>query len=224
VIEYIDVVIIGAGQAGLAISYHLTQQARQHVILEQAAAIVPAWRGRWESFTLVLPNWTVKMPGFDYHGDDPDGFMGRDELVSYMEDYVATFEPEIRFGWQVTSVEGDADGKGYLVRSPQGDIRAGNVVVAAGTFQKGRIPAFSERLTAGVSQIHSGDYVNPGSLTDGAVLVVGTGQSGCQIAEELYQSGRKVYLCVGGAGRVPRRGDFAGTHEGCAGQPGDVYA
>jgi putative flavoprotein involved in K+ transport len=105
----------------------------------------------------------------------------------------------------VTSVESDPDGDNYLVSTGDDVIEADNVVVAAGTFQQGRIPPFGERVSNSVTQIHSDSYVNPESLDEGAVMVVGTGQSGAQIAEELYQSGRKVYLCVGGAGRVPRR-------------------
>ena len=113
--EHIDVVIIGAGQAGLSMSYYLTQMERKHFILEQASELTPTWRKRWDSFTLVLPNWTVQMPGYVYSGDEPDGFMDRGELVKYMEQFAASFGPEIRFGWKVNSVEGNPDGDGFLL-------------------------------------------------------------------------------------------------------------
>ncbi len=203
--EHIDVVVIGAGQAGLSVSYYLSKMGRQFVILEKASKIVPAWRSRWESFTLVLPNWTVRMPDFAYEGDDPDGFMGRDELVDYMEAFAARFEPEVRFGQNVSLVEKNPNGENYLVHTQDSVIEASNVVVAVGTFQSGRIPPFGANIASTVTQLHSSHYVNPASLADGAVMVVGSGQSGCQIAEELYQSGRKVFLCVGSATRIPRR-------------------
>ena len=203
--ENVDVVVIGAGQAGLSIGYYLSRMERQYVILEKASAIVPAWRSRWDSFTLVLPNWTVRLPDFAYDGDDPEGFMGRDELVELLERFAASFEPEIRFGQTVTAIEQAPDGERFLVRTKDNVLEANSVVVAVGTFQMPRIPAFDRHISSTVTQLHSSHYVNPSSLDDGAVMVVGTGQSGCQIAEELYQSGRKVYLCVGGATRVPRR-------------------
>jgi len=204
VVEHKDVVIIGAGQAGLSLGYYLTQSERDYIILEQASEIVPAWRGRWDSFTLVLPNWTVQMPGFAYAGEDPDGFMERDELVEYFEQYAATFDPEIRFGQKVTAVEKNPNGDNFLVHTSESTIEADNVIVAAGTFQKPSIPACSQNISTDIVQCHTSEYHNPDALPEGAVLVVGTGQSGCQIAEELYQSGRKVYLCVGSATRIPR--------------------
>jgi putative flavoprotein involved in K+ transport len=204
-IEHKNVVVIGAGQAGLSIGYYLSEYGREYVILEQASAITPTWRKRWDSFTLVLPNWTYQMPGHAYDGDDPDGFMGREELVAHLEQFAASFNPEIRFGRKVTSVERNPDGDNFIVRMNGSALSADNVVIAAGTFQEPKVPSFSKDLSEEFTQIHTNDYRNPESLPDGAVLVVGTGQSGSQIAEELYQSGRKVYLCVGGATRVPRR-------------------
>lgn len=200
----INSVIIGAGQAGLATSYYLTQMNQKHIILEQGPSITPAWRSRWDSFTLVLPNWTVQMPGFTYRGEDPDGFMSRDELVTYMENYAASFEPNISFNTKVRSVEKNPTESNYYVRTETITYEAENVIIAAGTFQKPNIPIFSENLAEEFIQIHTHNYRNPESLLDGAVLVVGTGQSGCQIAEELYQSGRQVYLSVGSATRLPR--------------------
>lgn len=204
-IEHLDTVVIGAGQAGLSIGYYLSKLDREYVILEKASTITPTWRKRWDSFTLVLPNWTYQIPDHTYNGDDPNGFMGRDDLVEHLEQFTASFDPEIRFGSKVTSVEKNPNGDNFLVTTTESTILADNVVVATGTFQEPRLPSFSKNLSEEFTQIHTSNYHNPESLPSGAVLVVGTGQSGCQIAEELYQNGRKVYLCVGGATRIPRR-------------------
>jgi putative flavoprotein involved in K+ transport len=204
-IEHLDTVVIGAGQAGLSIGYYLSKLDREYVILEKASTITPTWRKRWDSFTLVLPNWTYQIPDHAYNGDDPNGFMGRDDLVEHLEQFAASFDPEIRFGSKVTSVEKNPNGDNFLVTTTESTILADNVVVATGTFQEPRLPSFSKNLSEEFTQIHTSNYHNPESLPDGAVLVVGTGQSGCQIAEELYQNGRNVYLCVGGATRIPRR-------------------
>lgn len=200
--EQINTVIIGAGQAGLAVSYCLTQQKRQHVLLEKNR-IGEAWRsGRWDSFTLVSPNWTLKLPGFHYQGGDPEGFLTRDEVVRYLEDYAALFNAPVRTGAAVTCVQGAADG--FIVETSQGHIQASNVVVATGAFQKPSIPPYSTRIEPHIRQMHSSQYRSPADLPAGAVLVVGSAQSGCQIAEELYQQGRRVYLCTGKGARLPR--------------------
>jgi putative flavoprotein involved in K+ transport len=202
--EYVETIIIGGGQAGLATSYHLSQMNREHLVLEQAEQAGNAWRNqRWDSFTFVTPNWMIRLPGAEYQDDDPDGYLPRDEIVHYFEGYVERFRLPVRYGVRVTGVERNK--KGYLVQTGQGDYRAANVVIATGFFQSPRLPSFSAKLPAGVVQLHTSEYRNPGQLPFGAVLVVGSGQSGCQIAEELYLSGRKVYLSVGGTGRLPRR-------------------
>jgi putative flavoprotein involved in K+ transport len=205
VTEAFNVAVIGAGQAGLATSYYLTKLERNHIILEKASELIPAWHRRWDSFTLVLPNWTLNMPGYEYSGDDPDGYMEREELIAYLENYAASFDPNIRFNSLVTSVERNPSNETFLVHTNENAIEAHNVVVAAGTYQKPKILPFSKKLSLNYTQIHTDEYRSPGDLPDGAVLVVGSGQSGCQIAEELYQSGRRVYLCVGGAKTLPRR-------------------
>jgi putative flavoprotein involved in K+ transport len=202
--EYVDTIIVGGGQAGLAVSYHLTQQGRAHTILEQASQAAEAWRNhRWDSFTFVTPNWTIRMPGTGYQGDDPDGFMPRDEIVAYFEEYIERFKLPVRYGVRVSSVE--RNGAGYLVHTDNGTVAAANVVMATGLYQQPRIPPFSADLPAEIEQMHSSEYRNPAALPAGAVLVVGSAQSGAQIAEELYLSGRQVYLSVSGAGRGPRR-------------------
>ncbi len=204
--QRVETVVVGGGQAGLATSYHLSQRGREHIVLEQAAQAGNAWRnGRWDSFTLVTPNWSFRLPGAEYRGGAPDAFMPRDAVVARFERYVEDSRLPVRFGVQVTSVEPNAENDGYLVKTEDATIEATNVVMATGLFQRPKVPSLSADIPATIDQLHSGQYRNPGALRDGAVLVVGSAQSGCQIAQELYQSGRRVYLCVGGAGRVPRR-------------------
>lgn len=201
--ERFETVVVGAGQAGLAVSYYLTQKEREHVVLERRR-IGEAWRSeKWDSFTLVSPNWTLQLPGFAYAGDDPDGFLTREAVVQYLEDYVRLFKPPVRTGIEVTCIEGGR--AGFQVHTNQDIFEAANVVIATGPFQKPRIPEFSSRIASHIHQLHSSAYRNPQALPAGAVLVVGSAQSGCQIAEELYQQGRKVYLSTGRAIRMPRR-------------------
>jgi putative flavoprotein involved in K+ transport len=203
--EQIDTVVIGGGQAGLSISYYLTQQDREHVVLEKNR-IGETWRSRrWDSFTLVTPNWQLQLPGFPYNGDNPDGYLPKEEIVRYLEDYAAIFDPPVRLGVEARSVESNSKGDGYRIETSAGVLEASNVVVATGTFQMPSIPNFSQKIMSRVVQIHSSRYQNADALPPGAVLVVGSGQSGCQIAEELNQSGRKVYLCTSEVGRAPRR-------------------
>jgi putative flavoprotein involved in K+ transport len=200
-----DTLVIGAGQAGLALSHYLTQAGREHLILEKER-MFKAWRDeRWDSFTLVTPNWSLRLPGLEYDGDDPDGFLTRQEVVEYLERFVEGFDPPVREGVEATAVEADPDSKDLIVRSSAGDYRAANVVVAAGTYQRPKLPFFSQQLSDNLRQLHSSEYRNPGALPAGAVLVVGSGQSGCQIAEELFEHGREVYLSTGRSGRAPRR-------------------
>jgi putative flavoprotein involved in K+ transport len=203
--ETIETVIVGGGQAGLATSYYLRHHGHEHIILEQAAQAGNVWRNeRWDSFTLVTPNWALQMPGAEYDGADPHGFMSRDEIVAYFEQYVEQFQLPVQFNTSVLSVD-PLDGKGYRVRTSKRTFYANNVVMATGFFQKPKIPSYAADLSPGITQLHSSAYRNPRSLPAGAVLVVGSAQSGSQIAEELYQHGRKVFLSTGTAGRLPRR-------------------
>jgi putative flavoprotein involved in K+ transport len=201
--DKLDTVIVGGGQGGLSTSYHLVQAGREHVILEQADRAAEAWRHRWDSFTLITPNWMIRLPGAEYRGDDPDGFTSRDEIIAYLKEYVERYKLPIRYGVRVESVEPIE--AGYLVRTGKEEFKAANVVIATGLFQQPKIPSFSIDLPSEIHSFHSSEYRNPGSLPAGAVLVVGSAQSGAQIAEELYQSGRGVYLSVSSAGRWPRR-------------------
>ena len=200
----VETVIVGGGQAGLALSYYLKQEGREHVVLERAPAVANAWRNqRWDSFTLVTPNFQVRMPGAEYQGNDPYGFMPLAEVVKYFDDYAQRFDLPVHCSVEVHSVEKTRGG--YLVRTSEVTYEAENVVIATGLYQAPKIPKLSGHLPEAILQLHSMEYKNPSSLPAGAVLVVGTGQSGAQIAEELYQSGRRIYLSVGSAGRVPRR-------------------
>ncbi|MFZ0546781.1 MAG: FAD-dependent oxidoreductase [Candidatus Promineifilaceae bacterium] len=199
-----ETVIVGGGQAGLAISYHLTQRGHEHAVLEKAHHPGSAWRSRWDSFTLVTPNWQFRMPGAEYEGEDPDGFLSRDEVLAFFENYVERFQLPVRFGVTVNAIW-KTDTSYHLLTS-EGEFEATNVVIAIGTFQKPKIPACSTNFPPSITQLHSSQYKNAKTLPPGAVLVVGSGQSGCQIAEELYLNGRQVYQCVGSSsGRVPRR-------------------
>ncbi|HEX8034698.1 MAG TPA: NAD(P)-binding domain-containing protein [Ktedonobacterales bacterium] len=204
--EQIKTVVIGGGQAGLATSYWLTQWGHPHLVLEQAVGPGHVWRDeRWDSFTLVTPNWMVRLPGAVYQGGEPDGFLLHEEIVAYFARYAEQFRLPIQYGTRVVSVEHADDGTSFHIQTKTTQYEAANVVIATGVYQHPKIPAWSARLPAEVAQIHSGGYRRPDALVPGAVLVVGSGQSGCQIAEELYQSGRTVYLGVGRAGRMPRR-------------------
>jgi putative flavoprotein involved in K+ transport len=202
--KQIDTLIVGGGQAGLSTSYYLSQQGNEHIVLERSSHPAHVWRDdRWDSFTLVTPNWAFRIPGAEYRGDDPDGFMPREQIVARFEEYPKTYRLPVQYGVDVFSIE--HENEEYSVHTNQGDWRANNVVIATGLFQTPKIPASSANLPEDILQLPTEKYRNPSALPDGAVLVVGSGQSGCQIAEELYQSGRKVYLCVGSAGRAPRR-------------------
>ncbi|MCB0236161.1 MAG: FAD-dependent oxidoreductase [Anaerolineae bacterium] len=202
--QFIHTIIIGGGQAGLITSYWLTQHGREHLVLEKADRPASAWSQRWDSFTLVTPNWAFLPSGAEYAGDSPDGFMPRDEIVATFDRYTATHGLPLRCGVTVTAVCPLENRPGYRVETQDGEMEALNVVVATGLFQRPKIPAFAASLPAGVLQLHSEQYRNPLPLPPGAVLVVGSGQSGCQIAEELYQSGRRVYMSIGSTGRGPR--------------------
>ena len=198
-----DTVVVGGGQAGLSVSRELTEAGLEHVVLERGR-IGQTWRGRWDSFCLVTPNWSVQLPGHHYDGDDPDGFMPRDGVVDYLERYAAAAGAPVREGIEVTSVRPRAEG-GFELETSDGAIRADNVVLSTGAYQRPHRPAGAESLPPDLLQIDVEDYRNPDELPPGHVLVVGSGQSGCQIAEELHEAGREVLLACGRAGWLTRR-------------------
>jgi putative flavoprotein involved in K+ transport len=197
-------VIIGAGQAGLTMSWWLQQAGREHVLIERRTTLGGGWQDRWDSFRLVSPNWTSSFPGYRYEGDDPHGFMPRDEIAGRVRHYAEVIGAPVVTGTEVTRLSSEADG-GFTLETSAGRVAATNVVVAAGSFHTPRLPAQAEQLPRRLFQVHSSKYRSEGSLPEGAVLVVGSGQSGVQLAEELHEAGRHVILSVGSAGRVPRR-------------------
>lgn len=204
--DKVDTIIVGGGQGGLSISYFLKQAGIDHLVFDKSDQPGEAWRNhRWDSFTFVTPNWSFRLPGAEYDGPDPDGYMTCGEIVSRFEQYVTRYSLPVHYGVTVSSVEPGANGEGFVVKANGRVWQARRVVIATGLFQRGKIPAYAGGIPASVCQLESGQYRNPRALTPGAVLVVGSGQSGAQIAEELYQAGRKVYLCVGSTGQAPRR-------------------
>ena len=199
-----SVIIIGAGQAGLSMSYCLAQQGVENIILEKSSHIADNWRSeRWDTFCLVTPNWQCQLPGFPYQGNDPDGFMVKDEIIEYLESYRASFNPSIIFNSPVISLSKNGDL--FTVITAQTIYTADQVVIACGSYHEPRIPAMAKKMPEYIAHVHSNFYKNPDQLPVGEVMVVGTGQSGCQIAEDLHLAGRKVHLCVGPAPRVNRR-------------------
>ena len=197
------VIIIGGGQAGLSMSHCLKSRGIEHLVLEKHR-IGHEWRShRWDSFCLVTPNWQCLLPGFPYGGSDPHGFIRKDEIVRYIDAYAASFDPPLLEGVAVTALRRNASGL-FELDTDGGNFTADQVVVAIGGYHVPVIPRFAERLPQGITQLHSCDYRNPQSLPDGAVMVVGSGQSGCQIAEDLHLAGKRVHLCLGGAPRTAR--------------------
>ena len=199
----IPVVIVGGGQAGLAVSWYLKRDGIAHVVLERDTLMHTWADARWDTFCLVTPNFQCRLPGYAYDGADPEGFMVRKEILEWLAGYVASFDPPVREHTAVTSVRA-VDG-GFDVRTTGESYLAERVVVATGGYHTPQIPRIGERLPSSVAQVHSSAYRNPESLPDGPVLVVGTGQSGAQIAEDLHLAGRQVHLAVGRAPRFARR-------------------
>ncbi|MDX2313453.1 MAG: MSMEG_0569 family flavin-dependent oxidoreductase [Gammaproteobacteria bacterium] len=202
--QEIDTIVVGGGQAGLSVSWHLKQLGREHLVLDRGK-IGDTWRRRWDSFCLVTPNSYCQLPGFPYDGAEPEGFMLRDEIVAYVERFAASFEPPYREGVEVHRVASAGDEGLFSLETSQGEFVANNVIVSIGTHQHPNVPSWASKLAGDILQLHTRDYRNPAQLPDGAVLVVGSGQSGCQVAEDLLAAGREVHLCVGNAGRIPRR-------------------
>ena len=203
-VEVVNTLVVGGGQAGLALSGHLSERGVGHLVVERKR-IAERWRSeRWDSLVANGPAWHDRFPDLAFDDIDPDTFATKERIVEYFETYARQIDAPVRCGVNVISVERKADGSGFRVETSDGVIEATNVVAATGAFQIPLIPAVVPP-EAGVMQIHSSAYRNPGQLPDGAVLVVGAGSSGTQIADEIMRSGRRVYLSVGPHDRPPLR-------------------
>jgi len=200
--KHFPVVVVGGGQAGLSISYCLKQKGIEHIVFEKNA-IAHSWETkRWNTFCLVTPNWQCTLPGYSYSGNDPHGFMQRDQIVQYVRDYARSFNPPIKEGVGVEKIVPKRTG--FEIETAIGSYTADHVVIAVGGYHRPKIPRMTESFPSEIVQLHSSTYKTPDDLPAGAVLVVGTGQSGAQIAEDLHLAGRQVHLCVGSAPRSPR--------------------
>ncbi len=205
-----DTVIVGAGQAGLGISYFLHRNHRQHIVFERGR-IGESWLAqRWDSFKLNTPNFMNTLPGLPYNGPEHDGFCRQDELANYFQRYVEHFQLPIRTGVTVVSVGRAEDEKRFIVntrtdRQVEEPVLSRSIVIASGVQQTPKFPPMRFSMPYTIIQLHTASYRNATVLPQGAVVVVGSGQSGCQIAEDLLSAGRTVYLCTSKVGRAPRR-------------------
>ncbi|WP_227268371.1 flavin-containing monooxygenase [Roseobacter weihaiensis] len=203
-VEKIDTVIVGAGQAGIALSEHLGHHTIPHLLLEKDR-VAEAWRsGRWDALVTNGPVWHDRFPNLEFEGDAPDAFVTKDRVAAYLEDYARMIDAPIRTGVEVIQAKRLIGEPGFRLETSQGPLEAKRVVAATGAFQHPVIPPIVPE-TAGITQIHSYHYRNPEQLAEGAVLVVGSGSSGAQIADELNRAGRRVFLSVGPHDRPPRR-------------------
>jgi len=188
-------VVVGAGQGGLAMSRCLTERSIDHVVLERGE-VAGAWRTqRWDSLRLLTPNWQCRLPGRDYNGDDPNGFMTSAEVADFIASYAMDIGAPVHTGTSVTSVS--RSNGGYRVRTESDEWQCKTVVLATGAFNKPHVPAFAESVPSSVHQVVPLHYRNPGDLPDGGVLVVGASATGVQLAHEIQFSGRSVTLSVG---------------------------
>ena len=203
VVVDVSVVIVGGGQAGLSVSRELGELGMEHVVLE-ASQVAAAWRARWDSFTLVTPNWTLDLPGSPYGGDDPEGHVARDEIVAYLENYAAQHAGPIREGVRVDSLVPGGPSR-LRLETNEGPIDADSVVVCTGAYQKPHRPPLAAAFPSDVLVLDAAGYANPAALPDGKVLVIGSGQTGVQLAEEFHRAGRETFLACGRAPWVPRR-------------------
>jgi putative flavoprotein involved in K+ transport len=201
--EHVKTLIIGGGQAGLAMSHRLKQRGLAHLVLERHR-IAERWRTeRWDGLRFQFPNWSVSLPDFSFPHTDPDGFAATGEIVEFIEAYAAFVAPPIRCGVAVTRLRCRDGAPGFIAETSDGAIQAENIVVATGPYQRAIMPDLMRDHA--IFQVHASRYLNPEQLPPGAVLVVGSGASGAQITEELYRAGRRVYLSVGQHTRLPRR-------------------
>jgi putative flavoprotein involved in K+ transport len=199
-----SVIVVGGGQSGLSLSWHLRERGIDHLVIEKRSQ-VHSWRTqRWDSFCLVTPNWQCNLPGWPYRGNDPHGFMVKDEINIWLAGFVEMVDAPALEGVSVHRVKRPTAGEPFLVETSQGNFTADQVVVASGGYHKPIVPRLAERLPRHIAKLHSAEYRNPQQLPDGPVLVVGCGQSGAQLAEDLHLAGRRVYLATGNAPRCAR--------------------
>ena len=204
----VDVIVVGAGQAGLAVA-HFLQRARCRFVVLERGRIGESWRSqRWDSLVINTPNWMNRLPDAYYEGPNPQGFAPGRHMVGKLERYAATLNADVRTGVRVRSLE--PSGRGFLVQIETAgekvrSIASSSVVIASGFFRVPKIPRLSRKIPDWIVQVHSADYRNAARLPSGAVLLVGSGQSGCQIADDLLREGRKVYLSTSKVARIPRR-------------------
>jgi putative flavoprotein involved in K+ transport len=202
--ERVDTLIIGAGQAGLAMSHMLTRSGCSHVVVERHR-LAERWRTeRWDGLRFQFPNWSVRLPDFPFPCDDPDAFATTSQILDFICAYADFVKAPVRSGVTVAALRRLDGRSGFAAHTAQGAIEANNVVVATGPYQRALLPPAMKDV-AGVHQVHASQYTNSGDLPAGAVLVVGSGASGAQIAEELCREGRRVFLSVGRHRRMPRR-------------------
>jgi putative flavoprotein involved in K+ transport len=195
-------VVVGGGQAGLSASYWLSRAGLDHIVFEKKTAM-NKWRDeRWDAFCLVTPNWQCQLPGHAYDGPDPNGFMVRAQILDYLEAFQQKVNPPIRENVEVLSVEKEATG--FKVKTAEGACTTDAVFLATSLYGTPSVPHFSNQIPQSILQLHTAYYRNPNALPDGSVVVVGSGQSGAQIAEDVHLAGRKVHLVTGNAPRCAR--------------------
>lgn len=200
--RHIDTIIIGGGQAGLAMSRSLVDRGVEHVVLERGG-IAERWRSeRWDSLRLLTPRWQARLPGWSYDGPDPDGYMGRTEVIDYLVRYADSFRAPVETGVTVTSVARHPIG--FRVDTSEGSWTSANVVLATGDCDTPYVPPLADGLSPRVHQVVPSRYKNPAQLPKGGVLVVGASATGIQLASEIHASGRPVTLSVGRHTRLPR--------------------
>jgi putative flavoprotein involved in K+ transport len=203
--QSVHTIVIGAGHAGLIMSRHLRDAGRDHVVLDRRPTLGGGWLDRWDAFQLVTPNFLTDLPGFPYDGSDPDGFMTRDEIAGRVAAYAAAIKAPVALGTSVDRLTaGPSSASRFRVETDQGVVLARDVIVATGAFHTPRIPS-TAAFGPEIHQLHAHAYRNEAALPPGGVLVVGSGQTGVQLAEELHAAGRSVTLSVGHCGRAPRR-------------------
>ena len=200
--KFEKVIIIGAGQAGLSVSYYLTKLKIPHLILEKGS-IANSWKkGRWDSFCLVTPNWTINLPGKPYEGKDKYGFMKRDDFVKYLEEWAESFYAPIKENVEVKDISGKPGS--FKISTNVGIYNSENVVIATATYQKPRMPSFVNKLPKSINYFHAETYKNPKQINSKSVLVIGSGQTGCQIVYDLVRTNIDIYFSISSNGRLPR--------------------